>query len=673
MALTIKFITIHDRGTYTCVARNALGEDSTAARLTVISKQDVQLDTQHPAGLEKIRYLEDDSRYARKEETVTSVSIKPRFLGPLKGTNKIVEGQKAHFEIRLEPQNDPTLIVEWYFNGRVIMQASRIHLLHDFGYVALDILDVRSEDAGTYTVVARNALGEAQSETTMEVETRSSIDTTSMHRGAYDKAQRLEQSKFQVTVHLLNKSAPTGGYKLVLLVYTQEPQYNIEEISKSRPIFVIPLSEPRPVNEGRNVHLECRLEPMGDPTMRVEWFFNGKPITVGSRFKSYFDFGFVALDVIGVTALDSGEYTVRATNHLGSAHTSACVRIIGRSDVVTETQHEGAWEQIQMLEDSSMRHHRQTIEEMSIDQAPVFTKPLHNIETAEGTNIHLECRLIPVGDSSMRVDWLVNGQPIRTGHRFRPAFDFDYVALDILSVYPEDSGVYTCRAYNKLGEAVTSSSVRVVAKSQLVLESQHPSGLEKIQYLEDASRYKRREDVDEVVAVRPRFVTKPKPQEGLREGQNAHFECKLEPVQDANLKVEWFKNGRPVTIGSRFRPIHDFGYVALDIIGLISEDSGTYTCRAVNAVGTDETTAVLSCKSSKQIVTDAQRDVSALDKLQYLEDKSKYQRTEDSEEVCTQVNNERKSCQKSVRPFQSVKLKKTVRFCILNPGIPSQQ
>ena len=80
-----------------------------------------------------------------------------------------------------------------------ILQASRIHLFHDFGYVALDILDVRSEDAGTYTVVARNALGEAQSEATMEVETRSSIDTSSMHHAAYDKATRLEESKFQVS------------------------------------------------------------------------------------------------------------------------------------------------------------------------------------------------------------------------------------------------------------------------------------------------------------------------------------------------------------------------------------------------------------------------------------------------------------------------------------------
>ena len=97
--------------------------------------------------------------------------------------------------------------------------------------------------------------------------------------------------------------------------------------------------------------------------------------------------------------------------------------------------------------------------------------------------------------------------------------------------------------------------------------------------------------------VAPRFLTKPRSLAGLHEGQNAHFEAKLEPLADPHLRVEWFKDGRPVTVGHRFRPIHDFGYVALDIVGLISEDSGTYTCRATNNVGTVECTAALTCKS----------------------------------------------------------------------------
>lgn len=53
-----------------------------------------------------------------KQEEVT-VTQKPRFLGPLKGTNKIVEGQRAHFEARVEPLSDTTM--------RVILSSSLIY------------------------------------------------------------------------------------------------------------------------------------------------------------------------------------------------------------------------------------------------------------------------------------------------------------------------------------------------------------------------------------------------------------------------------------------------------------------------------------------------------------------------------------------------------------------
>lgn len=50
------------------------------------------------------------------------------------------------------------------------MPANRTQVYHDFGYVALDIVSVREDDAGVYTVVARNAMGEAQAQSTMVVE-----------------------------------------------------------------------------------------------------------------------------------------------------------------------------------------------------------------------------------------------------------------------------------------------------------------------------------------------------------------------------------------------------------------------------------------------------------------------------------------------------------------------
>lgn len=42
--------------------------------------------------------------------------------------------------------------------------------------------------------------------------------------------------------------------------------------------------------------------------------------------------------------------------------------------------------------------------------------------------------------------------------------DFGYVALNMKYVNPEDSGTYTCRAINELGEAVTSATLFVQCK-----------------------------------------------------------------------------------------------------------------------------------------------------------------------------------------------------------------
>lgn len=54
-----------------------------------------------------------------------------------------------------------------------------------------------------------------------------------------------------------------------------------------------------------------------------------------------------------------------------------------------------------------------------------------------------------------------------TGHKYRPAYDFDYVALDLLQVYPEENGVYKCTARNAYGQAETSATVKVVGKREM--------------------------------------------------------------------------------------------------------------------------------------------------------------------------------------------------------------
>lgn len=78
--------------------------------------------------------------------------------------------------------------------------------------------------------------------------------------------------------------------------------------------------------------------------------------------------------------------------------------------------------------------------------------------------------------------------------------------------------------------------------------TQNETGLEQIQYLEDRSRYQRSEFIEETTKQAPIFTTSLKHID-IKEGQRAHFECRLIPVSDPTMKVEWFHNNVPVKSG----------------------------------------------------------------------------------------------------------------------------
>ena len=140
------------------------------------------------------------------------------------------------------------------------------------------------------------------------------------------------------------------------------------------------------------------------------------------------------------------------------------------------------------MEDSS-RYQRKAMQEETITQAPMFTMPIKDLRVAENQAAHFEARVIPVGDSKLKVEWLRNGVPIAAckilntknyfcfnnlafklmflyilANRITTMHDFGYVALNMKYVNPEDSGTYTCRARNDLGEAVTSATLFVQCK-----------------------------------------------------------------------------------------------------------------------------------------------------------------------------------------------------------------
>ncbi|KJH46030.1 immunoglobulin I-set domain protein [Dictyocaulus viviparus] len=72
---------------------------------------------------------------------------------------------------------------------------------------------------------------------------------------------------------------------------------------------------------------------------------------------------------------------------------------------------------------------------------------------------------------------------------------------------------------------------------------------------------------------------------GVAEGEFCRFETQLAPINDPYMKIEWFKDKKPVLIGHRFRSTMDFGFVCLDLLYALPDDTGEYLCVATNKYG----------------------------------------------------------------------------------------
>jgi len=105
-------------------------------------------------------------RYQRQESEPTYDP--PVFLTPLHDVT-IQEFQRAHFEAKVVPVGDPSMIIKWYFNGTELSASSRINITYRFGFIALDILQCTVADSGVYTCRVGTERGSAESSAVLGV------------------------------------------------------------------------------------------------------------------------------------------------------------------------------------------------------------------------------------------------------------------------------------------------------------------------------------------------------------------------------------------------------------------------------------------------------------------------------------------------------------------------
>lgn len=103
------------------------------------------------------------------------------------------------------------------------------------------------------------------------------------------------------------------------------------KVDIEQPKFVVQL---RPqlmdIQEGDDVHMECRVSPSTDPHLQILWYFNQQLLSNNKRFTMVHDFAYVSLDIKHVIPKDSGMYTCRAVNEKGEASTMCDFNITSR-------------------------------------------------------------------------------------------------------------------------------------------------------------------------------------------------------------------------------------------------------------------------------------------------------------------------------------------------------
>uniref|UniRef100_A0A1I7XKV9 Titin n=1 Tax=Heterorhabditis bacteriophora TaxID=37862 RepID=A0A1I7XKV9_HETBA len=670
IALNILYCYPEDSGKYTLIVRNSAGEAQSTVDIDCRMDGHDFSQSFHPTSLTRIQELE--TPHQRAEPAPDKPKQQPTIVKPLPASFDVVhESQTLHLEAQVTPVDDNTLkvsIYEWFYNGQPLKASSRYRMLNDFGFVSLDIDYIIAEDAGKYTLVVSNSAGKAETACEFDVERLKSILSDTAHPESLRRIREMEE---------LQPAKPSE-----------------EEAPPEPPIFTQQLNGPTEIlKEGQSVHMDCIVQPINDPTLKIEWFCDQRPLMFGSRIRTIHDFGYVGLEFLHIHPEDTGTYICKASNIAGEATTSfklECKRKwerdkrnksdfsieeekrstqannfinLAKRNIYLDTHHESSWAKIQEME--NREEIREPSPEMSFPP-PTFTEQLQNIDDAtEGDAVRLECRLIPVNDPTLKVIWTVNGNPLPEASRFMPARNFDYVNLDILALYGEDSGVYTCKAVSAFGEAATSCTIKCAATGSLLLDTQHEASWNRVQEIENRQPVEKIYEEPEKVAPRfviplngnmgeihegtaihlecqveptndnqlsvqwqeieapkalpaeapeqeheaPKFI---EPMESLEriEFQPAHFQTRVVPVADPRMRIQWYKDGAPLQNSNRFKLTSDFGYIALDIAHTVPEDSGIYSVKASNDKGEAEVKAELSVQGNAAIIADIQHEQS---------------------------------------------------------------
>ncbi|XP_030658097.1 myosin light chain kinase, smooth muscle isoform X1 [Nomascus leucogenys] len=188
------------------------------------------------------------------------------------------------------------------------------------------------------------------------------------------------------------------------------------------------------VIEGQDFVLQCSVR--GTPVPQITWLLNGQPIQYAH---STCEAGMAELHIQDALPEDHGTYTCLAENALGQVSCSARV-------TVREKKSSGKSEYLLPVAPSK-------------PTAPIFLQGLSDLKVMDGSQVTMTVQVS--GNPPPEVIWLHNGNEIQESEDFHFEQRGTQHSLCIQEVFPEDTGTYTCEAWNSAGEVRTQAVLTV--------------------------------------------------------------------------------------------------------------------------------------------------------------------------------------------------------------------
>uniref|UniRef100_A0A8B9QE24 Myosin light chain kinase, smooth muscle n=1 Tax=Apteryx owenii TaxID=8824 RepID=A0A8B9QE24_APTOW len=243
------------------------------------------------------------------------------------------------------------------------------------------------------------------------------------------------------------------------------------------------------VSEGQDFVLQCCVG--GVPVPQITWLLNDQPIQYAH---CTFEDGVAKLTVQDALPEDDGIYTCLAENNTGQASCSAQVTVKEKK--------------------SSKKMESAHAVKLNETFAPIFLRGLTDLKVMDGSQVIMTVEVS--ANPPPEIIWLHNGKEIQETEDFHFEKKGNEYSLYIQEVFPEDTGKYTCEAWNDLGETQTQATLTV----------QEPQD-----------------------GIQPWFISKPRSVTAAP-GQNVLISCAI--AGDPFPTVHWFKDGQEIMPGAGY-------------------------------------------------------------------------------------------------------------------------